>query len=203
MSATDKWWKDPGRWFAALICFAVIFAILSVQLKHANPALATASAYAFGATVLGMIVLGLWMIVAPIIEKLRDKDERRKLFADVIGKIAGWVILGVVGMIICGVVWIVEDYRSGTKLLRVPGFGDWMAASRLRDWPSVLGEQARDISVDRCDRSNRGFICFLKKLDADGAYRTIPCYYDGALAKTWPANLPISIEAFCSATAQP
>ena len=202
MSATSKW-RDPGRWFAALICLAVIFAILSVQLKPATPTLATWSAYAFGATLLGMIVLGIWMIVSPIVEKLRDKDERPKFFADVIAKIAGWAILGVIGMIICGVVWIVEDYRKGVSLLRVPVVGDWMAASRLREWPSVLGEQARDISVDRCDRSDRGFICFLKKLDADGAYRTIPCYYDGDVAKSWPANLPISIEAFCSEPAQP
>ncbi len=170
--------------------------------RGSHPRLSDGFGIGVALTVLGMIGLGLFMIFGPMVSRLGDKEERSKLLAELVSKAIGWGILAAIVAAIMGTVWLVDDYRKGMSLLRVPGVGDWMAASRLRDWPRALGEQARDISVDRCDRSDPGFVCFLKKLDADGTYRTIPCYFDGALAKNWSADSPLSIEAFCGVPAR-
>jgi hypothetical protein len=195
-------WRDPGRWFGWLIVVAIGLGVLSAEVRDSHPRVSDGFGVGIAIAVVTMIGLGLFMIFWPMVSRLGDKEERSKLFAELVSKAIGWGILAAIVAAIMGTVWVVKDYRNGMSLLRVPGVGEWMAASRLRDWPSALGEQARDISVDRCDRSDRGFICFLKKLDPDGAYRTIPCYFDGAMAKTWPTDLPISIEAFCVGPAQ-
>jgi hypothetical protein len=186
-------WKDPLRWFWVSLAGTIVLGILAAVFSR-HPGLSQGLGYAvFGALCLVVLsaVAAVGVQIWEWFKSLRSPEARERLKMSVFwyGLIAALIAIVAVPA------WLVDDYRHGSTMLGWPGIGPAIAASRLRDWPKALGEEARDMTVERCERSDDTFLCFVKKLDHDGVYRAMPCYFDGAVPNS--KLLGTSLEQFC------